>query len=691
MKTERFSTGLLASLLATFLAWGATGCFVSAFDLSLQYPATLVWVCAIAAAGTSVLLSFQGGSFLLLCIMALLAGYIYQDGKALEQLKGLMMQLSRMYNRAYGWGVLTFSGEPTQAEFIDWVLWIWGALVSVAVCCCVCRRKSVWIPVLSTVLPLCCCIVVTDTVPEESCLLTVMAVLILLLLTSPVRCQNNGQGNQLTLAAALSVVLALSGLFLAAPQESYVNPSAVLRENILTAIQNFPQLLENGMGELASGLRVQLPKQVDLAALGDRIPFTYPVMEVTAERSGTLYLRGQDYDLYDGFWWKSSDNRKESFASAPGRQETIHIRTRTGKQTKFLPYHPALVVDLVNGAAENPTREQAYTVLKSDLPENWRQRAYENAAESPVQWEQYLSLPETTRQGAAVFLKELYEEGASHTEKADMIAKLVTDSAQYDIRPDKMPAGESDFALWFLRDGDAGYCVHFATAAAVLLRAAGVPARYVTGYLLEAEAGKAVTVTEENAHAWAEYYEPNLGVWLPLECTPALVSLEEDRPLPEAAELTVSAETEPDRAEEVTETAMPTEPVFETAVSALPQKPDDKSDSGIKYLLFLPGAISFLMLQRRIRLAFRRRRRTSGCTNQQAIYRWQEAVRISRLLKETPTEELMALAQKAKFSQYGITQEELQQFDSFYRSCLRRLMAQPWYLRLIYRYICAVC
>ena len=35
-----------------------------------------------------------------------------------------------------------------------------------------------------------------------------------------------------------------------------------------------------------------------------------------------------------------------------------------------------------------------------------------------------------------------------------------------------------------------------------------------------------------------------------------------------------------------------------------------------------------------------------------------------------------------------MTQEELGQFDSFRRRCLRRLKERPWYLRLVYRYIC---
>ena len=100
-------------------------------------------------------------------------------------------------------------------------------------------------------------------------------------------------------------------------------------------------------------------------------------------------------------------------------------------------------------------------------------------------------------------------------------------------------------------------------------------------------------------------------------------------------------------------------------------------------------ALLILPIQRAARLALRRRRQQAGDPNRQALQRWQESVRLTRLLKESPTEELIILAQKAKFSQYQLTEEELSRFDSFNRTCLHRLKKKPWYLRLIYRFIYA--
>jgi len=350
---------------------------------------------------------------------------------------------------------------------------------------------------------------------------------------------------------------------------------------------------------------------------------------------------------------------------------------------------------LENGYAENQEREQEYIVLRHHLPENWRQTAYRNSTVSSDEWQQYCALPDSSRLGAAEFLSGQYPDGASNTEKADIIAALVTNSARYDLHPKTMPEEEPDFALWFLRDGDRGYCVHFATAAAVLLRSAGVPARYVIGYMLEAQANQTVTVTEENAHAWAEYYEPNLGVWIPLEATPAAETTVPSLPqsaVPEAEETTAPGETTLPVTEATAEVTLPPEITAaepETSPPVFPPVPKKTGQSPLLSVLLLPALALILAVQRSLRLAFRRRQQRSGDPNRQALRRWQEAVRLSRLLKESPTEELIVLAQKAKFSQHELTQEELSQFDSFNLSCLRRLKEKPIHLQLIYKYIYA--
>jgi hypothetical protein len=71
-------------------------------------------------------------------------------------------------------------------------------------------------------------------------------------------------------------------------------------------------------------------------------------------------------------------------------------------------------------------------------------------------------------------------------------------------------------------DKKKGYCEYFATATTLLLRLAGVPARYVTGYALRPfqRVGDHYVVRDSDAHAWAEAYLPGRG-WVEVDATPA--------------------------------------------------------------------------------------------------------------------------------------------------------------------------
>ena len=689
MKLEKPLTALTAAVLALVIAAGALGCLVTAFDLPLAAPDRLALVCGITALLAAGILSLRWGNPLLACLMALAAGYIVQDGTTWEQTQVLLHRLTSVYSRAYGWGI-TALPEGVTALTVDWPLTILGCLIVITVCSSVCCHLSAVLPVAVTVLAMSLCVVVTDTVPEEKWLLMVMAGLALLILTSAVRREHPWQGLRLTALAAAPVVLALTALFLAVPQEGYVNQSAVFRENILLAVENFPQLVETGMSQITTRIQRKAPEQVNLSTLGERIPFTYPVMEVTAQQSGPLYLRQQDYNEYDGLRWYSDPGRTETFSGAGAARETITIRTESRKAFRYLPYHPEEVT-LTGGAAENPEEAQSYTVERVLLPDNWRQQAYRVGTASE-DWQEYCALPEPTRQEAKAMLAGLFEETASNTEKADIIAALVTDTAVYDLDPSRMGQRVEDFALWFLREGERGYCVHFATAAAVLLRAADVPARYVSGYLVDAWAGQTVTVTEEDAHAWAEYYEPNLGLWLPLEATPAEEE-PEITPMPSVTEAsTAPAETReevPTTEETETETTQPTTAqtapsMEETGPEILPDEPEDAEPARWPLLLLLP---MLMVVQRPVRLAWRRWRFRKGDPNRQALRRWLEAERLGRILKESPPPELQELALKAKFSQYTLTGEELSWFDEQISDTVRRMRKHPWWRQLVYRFV----
>ena len=90
----------------------------------------------------------------------------------------------------------------------------------------------------------------------------------------------------------------------------------------------------------------------------------------------------------------------------------------------------------------------------------------------------------------------------------------------------------SQFLMDFLTRSQAGYSVHYATAAAMMFRYYGIPARYVEGYLVtpedaaSMEAGEPYALDDSHAHAWVEYYQDGVG-WLPFETTPAYLEVME--------------------------------------------------------------------------------------------------------------------------------------------------------------------
>jgi hypothetical protein len=73
----------------------------------------------------------------------------------------------------------------------------------------------------------------------------------------------------------------------------------------------------------------------------------------------------------------------------------------------------------------------------------------------------------------------------------------------------------------FLFAQTAGHCEYFASATAVLLRASGVPSRYVNGFLGGEwnDIGRYITVRDNRAHSWAEAYLGELG-WMRVDATP---------------------------------------------------------------------------------------------------------------------------------------------------------------------------
>lgn len=114
---------------------------------------------------------------------------------------------------------------------------------------------------------------------------------------------------------------------------------------------------------------------------------------------------------------------------------------------------------------------------------------------------------------------------------------------EYTLAPGTTPSGK-DYVEYFLFEKKKGLCTHFASSAAMILRSAGIPTRYVEGYVVPeslypgnpvSASGVSirgngefykdtwdyyeVTVTDRYAHAWIEVYIDGIG-WITVDATP---------------------------------------------------------------------------------------------------------------------------------------------------------------------------
>jgi hypothetical protein len=101
------------------------------------------------------------------------------------------------------------------------------------------------------------------------------------------------------------------------------------------------------------------------------------------------------------------------------------------------------------------------------------------------------------------------------------IAFFVSGGLGYTLEPPLLGPDTVDDFLFVTREG---FCEHFSSAFVYLMRAAGVPARVVTGY----QGGEVnyvdriITVRQSDAHAWAEVYLAGRG-WVRVDPTAAAV------------------------------------------------------------------------------------------------------------------------------------------------------------------------
>ena len=673
------------AITAFLLSFCAVGCLITGFSLPVELGQLALW-CALASLAGCLSSALKVG-VIPWCFGAAQLGWLWRMGQLEDTVESLLYKLSVTFNGAYSWGIVRWSGRV--AEKMDMTLFlglgILGVFLALLTAGPMCRGKSPALPALFTALLLGCCFVVTDTVPNSFLLGGLLLGLTLLLLPATVRRRSQKEGNRLTWLISLPAALAALILLGCVPQQTYKGQENADKLTQLlfedTAIESILSVNAPELVQTANGTRV------DLTAVGVRLDSQVEVMEVSApDYPGTMYLRGQALDSYNGVSWYASGEKSVLPWPESDRLQwagTVRIKTRYAHRLLYQPYYVS-AYDTVTDGLRNTEKLTDYSFQCYRGPQGSGESYYATLRALGmysgviVPGDPCLELPDSTRAWAEKIIRQLGVEDADVAGKAYAIEQYVKSSAVYDKMTGRMPGSEKDFARWFLGDSDTGYCVHFATLATVLLRAANVPARYVTGYMTTVDSFGNASVRAMDAHAWSEFYMPGVG-WVILEATPAA---------PAQTETTAPVEqTQPSEEETREQATKPTEE------EKTPQDQTQVRELGwlwnaLWWILGVSGAVAAIYGQYRLRLYLRRRGKNDS-VNARALAIWQEVVYLRRLLRSSPGGLPCELAQKARFSQHTLTEQELQQLQSSLDEALAEVKGKPWYTRWIYRLVFA--
>lgn len=139
---------------------------------------------------------------------------------------------------------------------------------------------------------------------------------------------------------------------------------------------------------------------------------------------------------------------------------------------------------------------------------------------SAVQRRQQTALPGSGNPRARARALEWRRQAGSETDFIDQVLAQYQRDFTYSLRAPPLGADTVDEFLW---DTRRGFCEHFASSFAFLMRAAGIPARVVVGYQggeYHPAAGYLI-VRQYDAHAWTEVWLQGRG-WVRVDPTAAV-------------------------------------------------------------------------------------------------------------------------------------------------------------------------
>ncbi len=287
-------------------------------------------------------------------------------------------------------------------------------------------------------------------------------------------------------------------------------------------------------------------------------PSDNPVMQVSTPK--TVYLRGTVYNRYTGHGWQNTtggrrylwqsrllaDTRAalfdealppDSVQNSLSEPQNVSVRMLSGSaSTLFVPQR---VRELNPGGETVPyfsNSSEIFITRNLQAGDTWEVSAPLYYSTDPgigtltdicatledSRWNTvrntYLELPSHLEKPVQDLADEITAAAETPYEKAMAIQNYLNRNFTYSLDVGEHPEN-IDFVTSFLLDTKKGYCTYYASAMTVLCRMAGLPARYVEGYLAEPDVNGEALVTGMDAHAWTEVYFQGFG-WLTFDATP---------------------------------------------------------------------------------------------------------------------------------------------------------------------------
>ena len=713
---------LIGSFLLILTAVTCTlGAVISAFSFEVDYRLlVLIWL--IAALALTFLAYLWRGKGMLTLIPVALGFIIWKLPEIVEGWKWVAFFISREFNK---WLVVRILYIDAKASVYELTLFFAaaGVILAFLVAVAVCLRRSSFLAVFTTAPIVFISFVLLNCQPDTRFLFGLLAVYFTLLISSalhPDDFQKRGRAVFPSLALAL---LLLGAAYLAAPPGGHKRE--VRMDSIGFQLRNFASRVgltkvKYGVGWPAASAGVWSFNKdyVEIADAGTRIIFDQDILKINCSESGTFYLRGYSMQSFDGrSWTVNSDtlfreqertantypaliacaymyyNEGETPAKVVNAYMDIERIRDSSWNITYTPYYSLQSGRLQYG--ERMWYDDQFSDTITDYPDSLPYGGADSGANNDFlhteysilalaqdvraniggMWsidgysETYTEISDSTAQGLRRLAIEAgIDPGADRAIIADRVASYIRTSGQYTLTPYIIPPNE-DFALFFLQQSKQGYCIHFATAATLMLRSLGVPARFTSGFAIKVpreSIGVTIPVTDRQAHSWVEVFYDGVG-WLPLEVTPASAGSTVPGARPHAAAETPGPDSErdpdstaPDRDYDDIQGSQPGDPDAAQGAGDSDAEHGQPWSIWIDILIVLVSTVAgctvFLVLRRPIARNIRKKRFAQSNTNAAVICAWRHIVRLSG--KKQPAEEIEELALKARFSQHVISEEE---------------------------------